>query len=382
MPEVRDIAIATAAGVADGVAAALAGREERLMIPGPCQLDPREQEILAAPLEAHYGPRWAACMHQVLADLTGLLGADRTYLLPGSGSTALDAALFNMFEPGQRVVIVDSGYFGSRLQAMARLHGLEVRPARCEPGRPVDPDRVAELLPGSHGVVVTHVETATGVRHPVAQLAAMAAAADAVTVVDAVSAAGGERIDMKRMGVDALVTASQKGLAGAPGLGVLALTERGRQRVASRSRRSPSWYLDLATWDRAMQESPDIEPHPVTMPTSLVRVLASSVRRIRAVGIDTWVDGRERLARECRAGLRQLGMWLPTDDEYAANLVVVAVHPRAGAVRAHLADRAGIVVAEGLPPFADDALRVGLLGRTATRGMVAELLREIEAALR
>ncbi len=187
---------------------------------------------------------------------------------------------------------------------------------------------------------------------------------------------------MTRMGVDALVTASQKGLAGAPGLGVLALTDRGRQRVASRSRRSPSWYLDLATWDQAMQESPDFEPHPVTMPTSLVRVLASSVRRIRTVGIDTWVDGRKRLARECRAGLRQLGMRLPADDEYAANLVVVAAHPRADAVRAHLADRAGIIVAEGLPPFADDVLRIGLLGRTATRPMVAVLLREIETALR
>jgi alanine-glyoxylate transaminase/serine-glyoxylate transaminase/serine-pyruvate transaminase len=183
------------------------------------------------------------------------------------------------------------------------------------------------------------------------------------------------------MGIDALVTASQKGLAGAPGLGVLALTERGRQRVASRSGRPPSWYLDLATWDQAAQESPDWEPHPVTMPTSLVRVLASSVRRIRAAGIDTWVDSRERLARECRTGLRRLGIQLTADDEWAANLVVVAAHPRADAVRTQLAERAGIIVSAGLPPFADDALRIGLLGRNATSPMVAELLSEIETAL-
>ena len=362
-------------------AAAASGRE-RLMIPGPCELHPREQEILAAPVEAHYGRRWAACMRQILADLTVLLGADRTYLLPGSGSAALDAAMFAMFEPGQRVVVVDSGYFGSRLQAMARRHGLDVRPAPCEPGRPVDPGRVAELLPGSHGVIVTHVESATGVRHPVGELAALAGAAGAAIMVDAVAAVGGERIDMTKLGIDALVTASQKGLAGAPGLSVLALTEGGRQRVASRSRLSPSWYLDLATWDAAAQDSPDREPHPVTMPTNLVRVLASSVRRILAAGVDSWVDGRERLARECRSGLRQLGLRLPADEECAANLVVVATDPRADAVRAHLADRARIIVSEGLPPFADNALRIGLLGRTATSAMVTVLLSEIETALR
>ncbi|HEX9334740.1 MAG TPA: hypothetical protein VF892_02600, partial [Pseudonocardiaceae bacterium] len=147
---------------------------EHLMIPGPCRLDPDEQEVLGRPIQPHYGQRWVPRFRRVLDDLGGILGARHTYLLPGSGSAGLDAALFNLFEPGQRVVVVDSGYFGSRLVAMARAHRLEVRVAPCVPGRPVDPARVAELLPGSHGVLVTHVESSTAVRHPVAELAALA----------------------------------------------------------------------------------------------------------------------------------------------------------------------------------------------------------------
>ena len=357
------------------------GGVAHLMIPGPCRLDPADEELLGGPIQPHYGPRWSAYLRQVLDDLAALLGAAHTYLLPGSGSAGLDAALFNVFEPGQRVVVVDSGYFGDRLMAMARAHDLEVRVAPCPPGRPADPGRVAELLPGSHGLLVTQVETATGVRHPVRQLAAAARAAGAVTLVDAIASAGGEHIDMARMGVDALVSASQKGLGGAPGLAVVALSDSGRQRVRSRSRRPRSWYLDLATWDRAAMESPDWEPTPVTMPTNLIHVLGNSVRRIRSCGIEAWIDRRSRLAGECRDGVRRLGLHVPAPEEYAANLVVVVRDPRADVIRARLAE-AGIMVAGGLSPFADGAFRIGLVGRAATGAMVGMLLREIARALR
>ncbi|WP_370967206.1 alanine--glyoxylate aminotransferase family protein [Amycolatopsis sp. cg9] len=352
------------------------------MIPGPCRPDPDDELVLGEPVQPHYGPGWVPQLRQVLDDLTALLGARRTYLLPGSGSAALDAALFNLFEPGQRVVVVESGYFGRRLVAMARAHGLEVRIAAVEPGRPVNPRWVADLVRDCHGVLVTHVETSTAVRHPVAELAAVAHAAGAVLLVDAIAAAGGERIDMARMGIDALVTASQKGLGGAAGLGVVALSDGGRERVLSRSCRPPSWYFDLLTWDAAAAESPEWEPTPVTMPTSLVRVLAASVHRIRETGADAWISRRAALATECRAGLRRLGLRVSAADECAANLVVVVRDPRADAIRAHLARTAGIMVAGGLTPYPEqEAFRIGLVGRTATAPMVERLLHEIGEAL-
>ncbi|MEV0899216.1 aminotransferase class V-fold PLP-dependent enzyme [Actinoplanes sp. NPDC049802] len=360
---------------------AVAGHVEHLMIPGPCRLDPADAELLGGPVQPHYGPPWAAYLGRVLDDLGALFGAARTYLLPGSGSAGLDAAVLNLFEPGQRVVVVGSGYFGDRLAAIASAHGLRVRVVPCVPGHPVDVDRVAELMPGSHGLLVTHVETSTGVRHPVERLAAAARAAGAVTLVDAIASAGGEHVDMARMGIDALVTASQKGLGGAAGLAVVALGEDGRRRVRSRSRRPASWYLDLATWDHAAAESPDWEPTPVTMPTSLIHVLGSSVRRIRTAGATAWIDRRRRLAAECRAGVRRLGLSVPVPEEHAASLVVVVRHPRADEIRAHLAG-AGIMVAGGLSPFDGGAFRIGLVGRTATASMVAVLLGEIERAVR
>lgn len=353
------------------------GEIRQLMIPGPCRLPPRELAVLGQQIQPHYGPAWMAEFAAVHDDLALLLGADHTYLLPGSGSAGLDAALFNLFEPGQRVAVVDSGYFGSRLVDMARAHGLEVRVVRVEPGRPVDVERVD--LGGCDGLLVTHVETSTGVRHPIEELARLAHDAGAVLLVDAIAAAGGEHLDMRAMGIDALVSASQKGLGGAAGLAVVALTESGKRRADARSVRPPSWYLDLQRWERAATED-DWEPTPVTMPTNLIQVLATSLRRIHTVGRQNWVDQRAALRAETRDGLRRLGFDVVTEDEYAANLVVVARHPRASELCDRLFD-GGLMIAGGLAPFEGEAFRVGLVGTAANRQLIDVLLHEIERIL-
>jgi alanine-glyoxylate transaminase/serine-glyoxylate transaminase/serine-pyruvate transaminase len=353
------------------------GEISHLMIPGPCRLPPRELAVLGRQIQPHYGPAWTADFTAVHQDLALLLGADHTYLLPGSGSAGLDAALFNLFEPGQRVAVVDTGYFGSRLIAMARAHGLEVRVVPCEPGRPVNPERVD--LGGCDGLLVTHVETATAVRHPIEQLAALAHEAGTVLLVDAIAAAGGEHIDLRAMGIDALVSASQKGLGGAPGLAVVALTESGKQRADARSIRPPTWYFDLARWERAATED-DWEPTPVTMPTNLVHVLASSLRRIHATGRENWITQCAAVRADCRDGLRHLGLDVVADDEHAANLVVVARHHRPAELRARLLDT-GLMIAAGLKPFEGDTFRIGLVGTAATQQMIDMLLHEIERIL-
>lgn len=355
--------------------------EHALMIPGPCALAPEVLAVVGAPVRPHYGPEWSAAHAAVLADLRRLLAADRTYLIPGTGTASLDAAMFNLFEPGQRVVVPDTGYFGSRLVAMARAHELRVRRVPVTPGQPVDVARVADELTNADGVLVTHVETATGVRHPVAAIAAAAHSAGAHVLVDAIASAGGEELAMTTMGLDAVVTASQKGLGGPPGLGIVALTARGVDRVHARSRPPQSWYFDLRNWDEAGQESPDWEPHPVTMPTNLVLAVAASVRRILATGPPVWVAERARLARACRDGLRELGLTPMAAEEHAANLVLVLRSRHADRIRRQLDTESGILVAKGLAPFESDVVRIGLVGHTATPSMVARLIAATRTAL-
>ncbi|HEX9992985.1 MAG TPA: aminotransferase class V-fold PLP-dependent enzyme [Acidimicrobiales bacterium] len=354
--------------------AALLAAQPELMIPGPGALTDEARRVLAAPLLPHYGGIWPALHAEVVATLGRVLGGEDPYVLPGTGSMALDAALFNVFRPGQRVVVPLTGYFGDRLADMARVHGLDVVGVPVPVGAPVDVDRCAGALRGgADGLLTVHVETSTGVRHPVRELAAAARSAGAAVVVDAIASAGGERLDVEGWGIDAAVTASQKGLEAPPGLGVVALSGAGRERVLGRTDPCPSWYLDLRRWEHHRTDDA-WEPHPVTMPTTALLAVLASARRILAGGVDAWVDRRAALADRCRDGLVALGLAPVPEPGAGANLVVAAWCDDPAALAARVAERAGVTIGRGLGPTEGRAVRIGLIGATATEAHVDRVL--------
>jgi len=350
------------------------------MIAGPGELHEADLEALAGQVIAHFGDFWTAILEETLARLGRLLGAAQSpYLIPGAGSTCLDAAVLNMFEPGQRVVVPNTGFFGVRLIEIATSHRLQVVEVPVEVGAPVDPERLADVIGGADGVLVTHVETSTGVRHPVEAIARIAHDAGAVCVVDGISSVGGELLDVDAAGIELLVTGTQKGLEAPPGLGVIALGPGGRERIEARSRRPESWYLDLHTWDW-YRTNWSWHPHPVTMPVNLVRSLLSSLQRIDRAGLRECVGRRADLAKRCREGLRQLGLEPVPQAGCEANLVVAAWTDDPSKVQRSLLER-GIMISGGLQPTFGKAIRVGLMGRTATTEMVDRVLEGVAASL-
>jgi alanine-glyoxylate transaminase / serine-glyoxylate transaminase / serine-pyruvate transaminase len=353
-----------------------------LMIAGPGELHDEDLSVLGTQVLAHYGDVWVTLHTQVLEQLGKMLGsADLPYLIPGTGTTCLDAAVFNLFEAGQKVVIPATGFFGTRLAEVARAHRLEVIDVPVEIGASIDPGRVADVVGGADGVLTVHVETATGVRHPIEEIARVARGAGALYVVDGIASAGGELLDLDGMGLDALVTGSQKGLETPPGLGILALGPRGRERLDSRGEMLGSWYLNLKTWDWYRKEWGAWHPHPVTMPTNLVLVLAASLNRIMEFGLQAWVARRAELAKRCREGLRDLGLEPIPNAGVEANLIVAAWADDPVAIQKHVLAETGIMISGGLTPTAGKAIRVGLMGRTATEEMVDRLLEGIGQAL-
>ena len=352
-----------------------------LMIAGPGELHEEDLDALGQQVMAHYGDFWTQLHDETIGLLSQLLGAeDRPYLIPGTGSTCLDAAVMNLFEAGQRVVVANTGFFGTRLAQIAEAHRLDVVEVPVEVGSPIDPNRIADAARGAQGVFTVHAETATGVRHPIEEIADATHDAGAVFVVDGISSVGGERVAVDSMGLDAVVTSTQKGLEAPPGLGVIALSERGRERVEARSQRPRSWYLDLETWDWYRREWGSWHPHPVTMPTNLVLALNSSLQRILERGTDSWVDERAALAARCRDGLIDLGFEPVPQAGYEANLVVAMWADDPAALQQHLLESHHIMISGGLPPTDGKAIRVGLMGRTATVDMVERVLAGIADA--
>jgi alanine-glyoxylate transaminase / serine-glyoxylate transaminase / serine-pyruvate transaminase len=332
----------------------------RLMIPGPCELNPNDLAVLGRQTVPHYGESWSAMYRSLLDDLARLVDAETAYALPGSGTAGLEAALANLFSPGDRVVVPDTGYFGLRLAEIAEALELRVTRLPQPLDAPIDPAEVDRSLAHADGLLVVHVDSTTGIRQPIEELACLARAAGAKFVVDAIASVGGEQIRVRGCGIDALVTAPQKGLGAPPGLAILAFDEQGVAHV--RRRRPRSWYFDLARWAEARFED-EWEPHPVTMPTAVVRALAGSVARMLDTGVRAWVTRRGELAARLRRELRLAGHTLNAPEDYSANLVTVVLS-KDPALLARRAAHRGIMLGQGLPPL-DGAVRIGLLGNTA-----------------
>jgi alanine-glyoxylate transaminase/serine-glyoxylate transaminase/serine-pyruvate transaminase len=119
----------------------------------------------------------------------------------------------------------------------------------------------------------------------------------------------------------------------------------------------------------------------VTMPTNLVLVLAASLHRIMEFGLQAWVARRAELAKRCREGLRDLGLEPIPNAGVEANLIVAAWADDPVAIQKHVLAETGIMISGGLTPTAGKAIRVGLMGRTATEEMVDRLLEGIGKAL-
>jgi alanine-glyoxylate transaminase/serine-glyoxylate transaminase/serine-pyruvate transaminase len=352
-----------------------------LMIAGPGPIHDEDLEIMGEQVIAHYGDIWVELHNQMLTDLGKLLGsADTPYVIPGTGTTCLDATTFNLFEPGRKVVVCRTGFFGTRTKEIAEAHRLEVVEVPVEVGAPIDIDAVRGAAEGADGIMSVHVETATGVRHPIEEIAKIAREAGAVYMVDGIASAGGEIVNVDGMDIGAFVTGTQKGLETPPGLGIVALGPSGRERVEARSERPDSWYLDFKTWDWYRREWGAWHPHPVTMPTSLVLVLASSIKRIQEAGLEAWVARRADLAKRCREGLRDLGLDPIPQAGYESNLVVAAWADDPMTIMKHLLE-SGIMISGGLDPTHGKAIRVGLMGATATEEMVDRVLKLISEVL-
>jgi aspartate aminotransferase-like enzyme len=351
-----------------------------IMIPGPTGLPTEVREALARPQIGHRTPAFA----DLIADCTaGLQYVFRTrkdvLILTSSGTGGMEAAITNFLSPGDPVLAVSVGNFGERLGRIAEAFGAEVTWVTSEWGQPADVEAVrAALAGGGHkALLFTQNETSTSITNPVEELAGLAQAAGALTIVDAVSGMGGVPVLTDDWGLDVVVAGSQKTLMLPPGLAFVSVSERGWQANATAT--MPRFYFDL----RKAQASLEKGQTPYTPNTSLIVALQASLNLIRAEGIENVWARHAECAQFIREGVAKLGLRPFGDARYASN-VVTAFYPPEGvdpkAIISHLRDRHNILITGAQGAYRGKFLRIGHLG-TVDRGQCARVLAALADAL-
>src|SRR6266404_4319453 len=171
-------------------------KKPRLFTPGPTPLLPAAMAAMAQS-EVHHGT------------------ANDIFLFTSSGTGAMEAAVANLFSPGDSVLVATAGKFGERWVEIARAFGLDTHTVEAPYGEPVTADAVRAKLAERKfaGLLFQASETSTGVAHDVRAFAAAANEAGALSVVDAITGLGVMDLDVDGWGLDVVIGGSQKSLA-------------------------------------------------------------------------------------------------------------------------------------------------------------------------
>jgi aspartate aminotransferase-like enzyme len=298
--------------------------EPNLRIPGPTVLPPTVREAGGRQMINHRGPEFAAMLGRVIDGMKPFFGTTNDVaVLTCAGSGGLEAAIVNSLSPGDRVLAVTIGSFGDRFAKIAGVYGAQVTKVEVEWGRAADPDVVREALranPGYRAVLLTHNETSTGVMNPIRELSAAIrdASPDSLILVDSVSGLGAVPFEMDAWGVDLVVTGSQKAWMAAPGLAMIAASERGWAAIETAT--MPRFYLDL----RSHRESAKTGQTPFTPAIGVVFQVDEGLRLMHAEGRENVFARHAACAAAARAGLSALGFRLLADPAFASQTVTAA----------------------------------------------------------
>ncbi len=337
-----------------------------VMIPGPTPVVRSIQDQMGRETVAFGDPDFVADFAEVISDLKSLWKCSgEAFVVAGSGTLAMEMAIANVTKRGENVLVCSNGFFGDRFIDLCERKGLNVDVLQAKWGDSVTPESVlAQLALKEYQVVtVTHVETSTGVAAPVAEIArAVHGNSSALLVVDGVAATGGVEETIDPMGIDVLLTCSQKAFGVAPGLAMVWAGKRAMEKRATLGR-IPESYVDFDKWLPIMQNPAKYWGTP---PINLIWALKESLRIMKEEGLE------ERYARHVRQGalvdaaMEAIGFTVAAKKPFRAPTLSVYLYPEGSGIddarfRTVLADE-GVQSAGCLGDFQGKGFRMGHMG--------------------
>jgi alanine-glyoxylate transaminase/serine-glyoxylate transaminase/serine-pyruvate transaminase len=327
-----------------------------LLGPGPSNAHPRVLQAIAMRQVGHLDPTFIEVMNEVQELLRYAWQTDNGFTLPisGTGSAAMEAAIANIVEPGDVVLIGVIGYFGERIVEMARRYGADVR--------------VIEK-PWGEAFAIGELYSALD------DVGDLCREFDCLLMVDSVTSFATAPLFIDEWRIDIAFSCSQKGLSCPPGLGPLSFGARALDKLHSRQSEVRSWYLDLSLlsnyWDG------ETRSYHHTAPINMNYAIREGLRLVAEEGLqDRWARHRVN-AEFFWQGLTDLGLECHVDQELrlpALTTVRVPDGVDAGAVTRQLLNDYNIEIAGGFSKLAGKVWRIGLMGFNSRRENVVLLL--------
>ncbi|GAA0229433.1 pyridoxal-phosphate-dependent aminotransferase family protein [Haladaptatus pallidirubidus] len=360
--------------------------DRTLMGPGPSEVHPRVLRAMSTPLVGHLDPSFIEVMNDVQDLLRYTFRTENKWTIPvsGTGSASMEAAIGNVVEPGDTMLVPTNGYFGGRMESMATRAGGDVVHVDAPWGEPLDSSDVEAAFekhdPDVFGFV--HAETSTGVVQPdVSELTDIAHDRDALVIADCVTSLGGVELRVDEWDIDVAYSGPQKCLSCPPGASPLTLNDRAMEKVLSREELARSWYLDLSLLEGYWG---DERAYHHTAPITNVYALREALRLVAEEGIEARWERHRNVAGALKTGVEAMGVEMNAPDDYwlpSLNAVRVPAGVTDTDVTDYLLEQYDLEIATGLGDLDGEIFRIGCMGYSARPETVSYLVSALGDAL-
>lgn len=282
-------------------------------VTGISDLNPWTLRYMMRP-HSHTGRTFWCFYNETIEMIKAFLHTKGTLVpFPGPGRVAMDAALNNFLEPGEKMVMVDNGYWGRYPEVMAETYGIQLIPLVFPSSRPIDPkvleDRLREVPRDVKAVHIMHVETECGIINPVKRIGEIVHRnlPNALYMVDSATAFPGNKIELDNWGIDVDYFVSHKGFNGPSGLTFLAVNDRAMEAFRRRSTLPRSWYTSIQTWMDSWLENKDDGRHcQESFPNVILYAMRAKLDLMNQMGEGKYLKKYALASKAIREGLRHM----------------------------------------------------------------------------
>ena len=279
-----------------------------LLSPGPTPIPEKVLSIAAEPIIHHRTSEFSDIFMDVVEGLKYVFQTkEDVFVLTSSGTGAMEMAVANLINPGDKVITINGGKFGERWGQICRAYGAEVREIVLEWGDDFTKDQLAEELkahPETKVVFTTLSETSSGTVYDIQGYGEVVAQTEAVLVVDGISGLGATPCPMDEWQVDVMVSGSQKSFMIPPGLAYIAFSPKAWRLVEAST--CPKYYFDAKKYKKSLAK----RTTPYTPGVSLIIQQKKALDIIREQGLEKIFEHHRILGEATRAGVKAIGLEL------------------------------------------------------------------------
>ncbi len=362
------------------------GNVRLLMTPGPVEVSPRVLQALARPTIYHYYRNFIEFFANTTEKMRKIFQTKNDVLiLQGEGVLGLEAAIANTIDPGDKVLVLDSGPFGKWFGEYVVNFGGKVSEVSVEYNDAIDPEKVKEKLDTEKNLkamTVVHCETPAGIVNPIQTLCPLAKKRGLLTIVDAVSSLGGIDVRPGEWEIDICISASQKVLSSTPGLTMISVSPDAWDLIDRKKKPVKNSYLSLIDWRDAWLKN---RRFPYTPFVAELYALSEACDELLEDGLQSSFSRHTLVAEECRQSVERLGLKLwPKRRKICSNTVTAIEVPEGykdTEIVDTMAEKYGILIGGGYRELKGQLLRIGHMGNQASMANIFSTTEALERTL-